>query len=44
MDDFFQRIGGMVALAWGLAIIVFLYYILKYLMGIASFLVYMAGG
>ena len=43
MNTFFQRIGTLTVLAWGLGIIGLLYYILKYLNGIYNFLVYMAG-
>ena len=43
METFFQRVGTLAAMAWGMGIIYLLYYILKYLNGIASFLVHMAG-
>tara|TARA_Y100000310_G_scaffold70124_1_gene65667 strand:+ start:7563 stop:7694 length:132 start_codon:yes stop_codon:yes gene_type:complete len=43
MDSFFQRIGALLVVAWAAGIIGFLYYILKYLIGIAQFLVYLAG-
>ena len=43
METFFQRIGTLATIAWGLGIIYLLFYILKYLNGIASFLVHMAG-
>ena len=43
MDSFFQRIGVWLVAVWGVGIIGFLYYILKYLVVIAQFLVYLAG-
>ena len=43
MSTFFQRIGTLTVLAWGLGIIGLLFYILKYLNGIFNFLVHMAG-
>jgi len=44
MDSFFQRIGAWLVACWGLAIIVFLFYIWQNINGIARMLVYYAGG
>ena len=43
METFFQRIGTLIVAAWGLSIVGLLFYILKYLSGIANFLIYMSG-
>lgn len=43
MESFFQRIGTIVVATWGIAIIALLAYILKYLDGIARFLIYLSG-
>jgi|7_EtaG_2_1085326.scaffolds.fasta_scaffold07887_3 hypothetical protein len=44
MDSFFQRIGVWIVFIWAAGMMAFLFFILKYLDGIARMLVYFAGG